>query len=151
MCPQAPTPPIPIVLIGLHTEMARPISEGLKPDYEILRFIQTQEAAKQDLPHLLQGETPPNPPTNDIGTEHHDRPARAVLLGRGFTTEQAEALYGLFKDAGPEPVLWVARAGANPRPAGGLAGMEGVIISVFRSVLDEWRDQGADRGRLVLY
>ncbi|KAI1437878.1 hypothetical protein GGR50DRAFT_643371 [Xylaria sp. CBS 124048] len=66
-CPSL-TPPIPVALIGIHTEIARPVAEGLKPDWEIIRFIQSVEAAKQDLPYLLHGQEPPNPPTNDIGT-----------------------------------------------------------------------------------
>ncbi|KAI0470796.1 hypothetical protein GGR56DRAFT_657656 [Xylariaceae sp. FL0804] len=71
--------PVPVVLIGLSTEVGRPVTEGLRPEYEVIRFIQSIEAAEADLPHLLRGDEPPAAPTNDVGTHAYGRPARVVI------------------------------------------------------------------------
>ncbi|KAI0805040.1 hypothetical protein GGR55DRAFT_681326 [Xylaria sp. FL0064] len=144
------TPPVPIVLIGIHTEIGAPVAEGLRPEWDVIRFIQTFTAAKHDLPHLLRGTPPPDPPTNTVGSNAYGRPARAVLLGRGFTQEQAEELFNLFKDKTPIPaeeggVLWAAGA-EDKRPAGleGMEppkGIEGVMVKTFRGLLEGWKER----------
>ncbi|KAI1359399.1 hypothetical protein F5Y08DRAFT_349696 [Xylaria arbuscula] len=159
------TPPVPIVLIGLHTEIGAPVAEGLRPDYDIVRFIQTFEAAKTDLPYLLQGSAPPDPPINSVGSEDYSRgPVRAVLFGRGFSQQQAETLYGLYNnEAKADRVLWVAGAeahrksgkvGAEPPP-----NPEKIIVPIFRSLLEDWKkkvesgdEAGTEEGKgVVLY
>ncbi|KAI1276352.1 hypothetical protein F5Y07DRAFT_399608 [Xylaria sp. FL0933] len=160
------TPPVPIVLIGIHTEIGAPVAEGLRPEWDVIRFIQTFTAAQHDLPSLLRGETPPSPATNTVGSHSYTRPARAVLLGRGFTQAQAEELFTLYKNetpvsAGEGGVLWAAGA-EDKRPAGveGMEpprGIEGVMVRTFRGVLEDWkrrvegREGKGEKGELVLY
>ncbi|KAI2627128.1 hypothetical protein GGS21DRAFT_492959 [Xylaria nigripes] len=158
MSPQALTPPISTVLIGIDSEIARRVTERLRPEWEIIRFIQSVEAAKEDLPYLLEGREPPHKPTNDIGTQRYTQPTRAVLFGRGFSQKEAEVLYDLFKNVGTEPVLWVAGATVN-LPGGrelphGFAPPEGVdkiVVRAFRKALEKWRGEGGVRDELVLY
>ncbi|KAI8631667.1 hypothetical protein F5Y19DRAFT_473347 [Xylariaceae sp. FL1651] len=146
------TSPVPIVLIGIHTEIGGPVAEGLRPDWDVVRFTQTFEAAKADLPHLIEGREPPNPPTNEVGSGKYGRPVRAVCLGRGFTQQQAETLRELYDGRAKEPLLWVAGAAAK-KPSGNMppAGFEKIAIRNFRDNLENWKKQGASKGELILY
>ncbi|KAI1354008.1 hypothetical protein F5Y01DRAFT_34928 [Xylaria sp. FL0043] len=167
------TPPVPIVLIGIHTEIGAPVAEGLRPEWDVIRFIQTFTAAKSDLPSLLHGEAPPSPPTNTVGSHSYSRPARAVLFGRGFTQAQAEELFNLYKNETPVPaeeggVLWAAGAeDKRPKDLEGMVepprGIEGVMVKTFKGLLEDWKERvegGRDikekgkegkEGELVLY
>ncbi|KAI3327318.1 hypothetical protein HD806DRAFT_531894 [Xylariaceae sp. AK1471] len=152
------TPPVPVVLIGIHTEIGSPVAERLRPDWDIVRFIQSFEAAKADLPHLISGREPPNPPTNSVGSgmsKYGGRPVRAVLLGRGFSQQQAEELYELYGGNATEPIVWAAGSEAK-RPKGLLndgppPGVANMVVPIFKSVLENWKGQGASKGELVLY
>ncbi|KAI0449566.1 hypothetical protein F5B21DRAFT_509062 [Xylaria acuta] len=157
-----PTPPIPIVLVGIHTEIGEPVAEGLRPDFDVIRFIQTFSAAQSDLPHLLRGSAPPDAATNTVGSADYSRGgARAVLFGRGFSQRQAEELYAANKDQGGEgegeggaAVVWIAGAEAN-RPAGlplepPPPGIEKIMVPVFKAQLEKWV-KGGCKGGLVLY
>ncbi|KAI8950160.1 hypothetical protein F4801DRAFT_579776 [Xylaria longipes] len=172
-----PTPPIPIVLVGIHTEIGEPVASGLRPDFDgtslppfpspsplhpplattnpsrptVIRFIQTFAAAQSDLPYLLRGESPPDAATNTVGSGDFSRgPARAVLFGRGFSQRQAEELYAANKTAA-EGVVWVAGDEAK-RPAGfePPPGIEKVMVPIFRGALEKWVEEGG-KGGLVLY
>ncbi|GAP86623.1 putative conserved hypothetical protein [Rosellinia necatrix] len=149
------TPPIPIVLVGIHADIGRPIAERLRPDWDVVRQIQTLEAAEQDLPHLLRGRAPPAPATNDVGSGAFDgRPVRAVIFGRAFAQSQAEALYGRFgADADADaPVAWVACDNAK-RPVGGDPPPDAgeIMLPVFRAILEDWKAEDAAESRLILY
>ncbi|KAI0872544.1 hypothetical protein GGS24DRAFT_502688 [Hypoxylon argillaceum] len=142
--------PIPIALIGLHTEIGGPVAEGLRPEYDVTRFIQSYAAATTDLPPLLRGEVPPNPATNTVGSGAA-RPVRAVLFGRGFTQQQAEALRAAHGHLAPS-VLWVAGSAARgpPEGSGPPADAHKVVVPVFRRILEEELGEGKE-GKLMLY
>ncbi|KAI1322180.1 hypothetical protein F5Y16DRAFT_52575 [Xylariaceae sp. FL0255] len=152
----------PIILIGIHSELGAPIAQGLRKDgFDIIRQIQSVPAAKADLPHLLAGREPPNPPTNNVGSGEYGRPARAVLVGRGFTEAQVNELRELFDSDAAEPVLWAA--GKDTEKAKVQAtmgsknddmpppGYEKIIENTMRGLLRSWVDRGAKEGELVLY
>ncbi|KAI0503226.1 hypothetical protein F5B22DRAFT_560747 [Xylaria bambusicola] len=152
--------PVPIVLIGIHTEIGRSVAEALRPDWDIVRFIQTYEAAQADLPYLLKGEAPPAAPTNSVGSGNYSQPARAVLFGRGFTQQQAETLYEQHADSATSPpVLWAAGAEANrkPLPAGIEVppNVDKIVVPIFKGLLEDWKKkvegEGKKEGELVLY
>ncbi|KAI0599522.1 hypothetical protein F4775DRAFT_550237 [Biscogniauxia sp. FL1348] len=155
--PSLPSP-IPIVLIGLRTEIGRPVSQGLLPEYEVIRFIQSLEAAQADLPYLLAGRAPPAPPTNDVGTHRYGRPARAVLFGRAFTPAQAAELRSKATGAGADlPVAWVVGDPAK-KPSGGSGSGSGpppgyadVAARISKGVLDRWREEGGLKDDIILY
>ncbi|KAI5924567.1 hypothetical protein F4810DRAFT_664210 [Camillea tinctor] len=147
--------PVPIVLIGRTTEIGRPVAQGLLPEYEVIRFIQSFEAAKAELPYLLAGSKPPESTesaTNDVGTHNYGRPARAVLFGRAFSQEQAEALKESTRGSAKDPVAWIVGdqkkkpAGDGPPP-----GYANIAIKTLRGVLDQWRDEGAVKDDIILY
>ncbi|KAI0551794.1 hypothetical protein F4679DRAFT_582252 [Xylaria curta] len=147
------TPPVPVVLIGIHAEIGEPVAEGLRPDFDVIRFVQTFSAAQADLPYLLRGEEPPTPATNAVGSGDYSRgPARAVLLGRGFSQQQAEDLYNANK--GVEGVAWFA-GDESKRPEGADSqdpppGTSKVMPQVMKGLLEKWVKEGA-KGGLVLY
>ncbi|KAF2965885.1 hypothetical protein GQX73_g7701 [Xylaria multiplex] len=146
--------PVSIVLIGLHAEIGAPIAEGLRPDWEVVRMIQSFEAAKADLPYILQGQAPPTAPINSVGSGDYSRPVRAVIFGRGFTQEQAETLYGLYSAEAKEPVLWVAGAAANRGPGTEPPpGVEKIMVPIFKEILKKGVEGGEGKGKseLVLY
>ncbi|TGJ85556.1 hypothetical protein E0Z10_g3206 [Xylaria hypoxylon] len=153
------TPPVSIVLVGIHTEIGGPVAEGLRPDWDIVRFIQTFEEAQSDLPYILRGEAPPTAPSNSVGSEDYSRPVRAILFGRGFTQQQAETLYGLYSSEAKVPVLWGAGAAANRGPGTEPPpGVEKVMVPIFRGLLENWKKEverkgegEAKKGDLVLY
>ncbi|KAI1746635.1 hypothetical protein F4782DRAFT_536237 [Xylaria castorea] len=150
------TPPIPVVLVGIHTEIGGPVAEGLRPDFDVIRFVQTFSAAQSDLPYLLRGEAPPPeaPPTNSVGSADYSRgPARAVLFGRGFSQRQAEELYDANKKTEEETVVWIAGEESkrptdfeNPPP-----GTDKVMVPLFKGLLEKWVKEGEGKGGLVLY
>ncbi|KAI1122588.1 hypothetical protein F5Y10DRAFT_71607 [Nemania abortiva] len=154
------TPPTPIMsaqkssvaiaLVGLHTEIGAPVAEGLRPEWDVTRFIQSFEAAKADLPYLLSGEAPPNPPTNDVGSGTYSSPVRAVVFGRGFTQQQAEELHALYNDLAPSVVWLAGSAATRPAGAGPPANVEKTLVPMFRAKLEELVKDGAEGG-LVLY
>ncbi|KAI1744795.1 hypothetical protein F4680DRAFT_235385 [Xylaria scruposa] len=147
------TPTIPVVLVGIHTEIGEPVSEGLRPEFDVIRFVQTFSAAQADLPYLLRGEEPPTPPTNSVGSADYSRgPARAVLFGRGFSQKQAEDLYNANK--GVEGVVWIAgEESKRPKDADVQdppPGTNKVMVPVLKGLLEKWVKEGA-KGGLVLY
>ncbi|KAI1493669.1 hypothetical protein F5X96DRAFT_620832 [Biscogniauxia mediterranea] len=149
--------PVPIVVIGLRTEIGRPVSQNLLPEYEVIRFIQSFAAAQADLPHLLAGREPPEPPTNDVGTHRYDadRPPRAVLIGRAFTPDQAAALRESSSGSAKEPVAWVVGDPAK-KPSGATAGgpppgYADVVAAVAKEILGRWREEGAVEDGIFLY
>ncbi|RWA05108.1 hypothetical protein EKO27_g9998 [Xylaria grammica] len=153
--------PVPIVLVGIHTEIGAPIAEALRPDWDVVRFIQTFEAAQNDLPYILRGEAPPTAPTNSVGSGDYSRPVRAILFGRGFTQQQAETLHGLYSGEATVPVLWGAGAAAKRGPSTEPPpGVEKIMVPILRGVLEDWKkgvegkgegEGEGKKGELVLY
>ncbi|KAI1259024.1 hypothetical protein F5Y18DRAFT_411337 [Xylariaceae sp. FL1019] len=144
---------VPIALIGIHQEIGGPVSEGLKPKYEVVHFMQSMSAAKEDLPHLLQTQSPPNAHANDVGTGDYSRQIRAVVMGRGFSEEQGKELHAMFDSMATLPVLWVV--GENSKKPPGLDIPPGDFAEkqskFFGDILDEWWKRGASEGELFLY
>ncbi|KAI0019878.1 hypothetical protein F4780DRAFT_780002 [Xylariomycetidae sp. FL0641] len=148
--------PVPVVLVGLSTAIGGPVTEGLRPEYEVIRFIQSLPAAAADLPHLLAGAPPPTAPTNDVGTANYEAGAapRAVIFGRAFAPADVEALRAQVRDAAKHPVAWVVGDPAKTPQTGGAGPPPGYAQKGAQAVKDkirEWRERGAEEDELVLY
>lgn len=63
--------------------------------------MSTPEAAKQDLPRLLQHKDPSQPSDNEIGSQTYSRPAESVLLGLGYTNDVVDELRQTCADIKP--------------------------------------------------
>ncbi|KAI0401651.1 hypothetical protein F4802DRAFT_418451 [Xylaria palmicola] len=149
--------PVPIALIGIHTSIGSAVAEGLRPDWDVVCFIQSFRDAQSQLPHLLRGSPlPESPSNNDVGSgDLTHGPVRAVLFGRGFSQQEAQTLYASLGAEGggsAPPVVWVAGDEAR-RPAGfdPPAGIERVMIPIFRDALEKWEAEGASETKIVLY
>lgn len=102
--------PIPVILCGKTTQVGKPASEYLKPEYEgtntihrlkplvtnvvapVIHFIMSKEAGHAELPILLSGKEPQPASTNEVGSHDYTKPPQAVILGRGFNDNDIEFL-----------------------------------------------------------
>ncbi|KAJ6190238.1 hypothetical protein N7519_000259 [Penicillium mononematosum] len=87
--------------------MGKSISQHLLPEYEVIHFMLSYEAAEAELPYLLAGREPQSQSPNEIGTHDYSRPPRAVIFGRGYGPQQVEELKKKFAGIAKEPVAWV--------------------------------------------
>ncbi|EAW08961.1 uncharacterized protein ACLA_099050 [Aspergillus clavatus NRRL 1] len=145
------TQPTPVVLCGRKTAIGGPVSQVLLPEYEVIHFIQSYEAAEAELPHLLTGRDPQSQNPNDVGTHDYTRPARAVIFGRGFEPKQVEALKDRFGASAKEPVAWIAGNPADvpvgaPGPDYAVKVAQGVKV-----VLERWKTGDQPKDELIMY
>ncbi|KAL4769987.1 hypothetical protein BDW60DRAFT_94324 [Aspergillus nidulans var. acristatus] len=142
---------IPVILCGRRVEVGKPVSDFLRPEYEVVHFIASPEAVHAELPLLLSGQDPQPAVTspNDVGTHDYSRPPRAVIFGRGYTSEFVQQLKEAYQSHSPEPVAWVmgdpATAPTGPPPP---AYAEATANTV-KNVLAAWKEQGEGDAFLV--
>ncbi|KAJ6028517.1 hypothetical protein N7540_004093 [Penicillium herquei] len=145
--------PIPVVLCGRSTAVGKPVSEALLPEIEVIHFIQTNEAAIAEIPHLLSGQDP-NSQDNGIGTHNYTRPARAVIFGRGYDQTDIDAFRAACEGITKEPVAWVigdpAKAPAPGAPPPG-PGYSGVVAKMVKEAVLGWVGDGAAKDEVILY
>ncbi|KAF7156376.1 hypothetical protein CNMCM6106_009643 [Aspergillus hiratsukae] len=145
------TQPIPVVACGRTTAVGKPVSQFLLPEYEVIHFIQSLEAAEAELPHILAGREPQCQDPNDVGTHDYSQPPRAIIFGRGFAPEQVEELFKKFKGSAKEPVAWL-RGDPKDVPVGGPGpGYAEKVVGDMKKVLDKWRDAGAKDEEILVY
>ncbi|KAA8645410.1 hypothetical protein EYZ11_012051 [Aspergillus tanneri] len=144
--------PLPIAVCALDDQIGRPVSELLRPDIEVVHFIQSLEAAQQEIPHLLAGNDPQSPQVNNVGS-HNYRPVRSVIFGRGFDLKDVEELRKNVAGIAPEPVIWIAGdpnrklpPGTQPPP-----NYPQIVAAVASNLLNTWIEKGAAEDEVVLY
>ncbi|KAJ5596220.1 hypothetical protein N7450_002678 [Penicillium hetheringtonii] len=145
---------LPVVLCGRTTAIGKPVSEALLPEYEVIHFIQTNEAVLSELPHLLAGRDPQAAASNDIGTHDYSRPARAVIFGRGYDMEDIEVFRKTTSGSASKPIAWVVGDPAKKPNTNGPpppAGYAKVAADLVKEKLDQWKASGADKDELFLY
>ncbi|KAJ5595083.1 uncharacterized protein N7459_001291 [Penicillium hispanicum] len=145
---------LPVVLCGRTSAIGKPVSQALLPEYEVIHFIQTSEAAQAELPALLAGRDPKPTHTNDIGTHEYSKPARAVIFGRGFPLDEVQSLQKACSGINKDPVAWIvgdpAKApGPNTPPPG--PGYAQVAANSVKDVLATWAQRGAVKDEIILY
>ncbi|GAQ03894.1 hypothetical protein ALT_1215 [Aspergillus lentulus] len=145
------TQPIPVVACGRRTAVGKSVSQHLLPEYEVIHFIQSDEAAEAELPHLLAGRDPQSQNPNEVGTHDYSRPPRAVIFGRGYEPHQVEELQKRFAGVAKEPVAWV-RGNPADVPAGGPGpDYTQKVAADMKKVLSKWRDAGAKDEEILVY
>ncbi|GIJ90289.1 hypothetical protein Asppvi_009243 [Aspergillus pseudoviridinutans] len=142
--------PMPVVACGRKTAVGKPVSQHLLPEYEVIHFIQSYEAAEAELPHLLVGRDPQSQNPNDIGTHDYSRPPRAVLFGRGYEPQQVEELKKKFAGIAKEPVAWV-RGNPADVPVAPVPDYAQKVAVDMKTVLGKWRDAGAKDEEILVY
>ncbi|KAF3402478.1 hypothetical protein DPV78_004849 [Talaromyces pinophilus] len=145
------TQPMPVVACGKIPAMGKSISQHMLPEYEVIHFILSYEAAEAELPHLLAGRDPQSQSPNEIGTHDYSRPPRAIIFGRGYEPQQVEKLKKKFYGVAKEPVAWV-RGNPADLPAGA-AGPDYAqnIAADMKKMLKKWRDRGEKEEEILVY
>ncbi|KAJ5776371.1 uncharacterized protein N7511_001382 [Penicillium nucicola] len=144
---------LPIVVCALDAEIGKPVSELLLPEFEVIHFIQSLSAAQTEIPHLLVGQDPQSPHTNNVGSKNYDRPVRAIIFGRGFDLKDVEALRNKVASLPSDPVVWIAGDPSRSLPPGAVPppNYPQLVAGVARKLLDRWVEDGAVRDEIVLY
>ncbi|KAJ5089990.1 hypothetical protein N7532_008674 [Penicillium argentinense] len=146
--------PLRVVLCGRTTAIGKPVAEALLPDYEVIHFIQTNEAVLAELPHLLAGRDPQAANANDVGSHDYSHPARAVIFGRGYELEDIEKFRKAAAGSAADPVAWIVGDPAKkidmsgPPPGPGYAR---VAADLARTKLEEWKASGAEKDEVYMY
>ncbi|KAF7178943.1 hypothetical protein CNMCM7691_007767 [Aspergillus felis] len=145
------TQPMPVVACGRRTAVGQSVSQHLLPEYEVIHFIQSDEAAEAELPHLLAGRDPQSQNPNDVGTHDYSRPPRAVIFGRGYEPQQVEELKKKFAGIAKEPVAWV-RGNPADAPVGAVGPDYAQKVGLdMKRLLGKWRDAGAKDEEILVY
>ncbi|KAI0188383.1 hypothetical protein EV127DRAFT_434655 [Xylaria flabelliformis] len=143
--------PIPVILCGKTMEVGEKVTSLVKPEIEVIQFIQSFEDAKANFSSLLAGNGPTSKISNNLGSHDFTRPPRGIIFGRAFDPENVKELNRLFRDATSQSVAWIAgdpAVGPPPVPMPGYA--EKAADNVKRA-LQKWIDDGADSRDIVYY
>ena len=120
----------------------------------VIHFIQTNEAALEELPHLLAGRDPQSPSDNEVGSHSYNRPARVVIFGRGYAMEDIETFRSACAGSAEEPVAWIVGDPAK-EPAPGAAppgdGYAKIAADITKSIISQWKESGASKDEVFLY
>jgi hypothetical protein len=73
----------------------------------VVHFIQSEDAAKRDIPLLLSGGKIEPPFANDVGTHNFQDVPRAVIFGRAFNVDQVKEVHAVGSGKAKHPVAWV--------------------------------------------
>ncbi|KAL3486197.1 hypothetical protein BJX62DRAFT_23616 [Aspergillus germanicus] len=142
--------PVPLVLLGQRVEVGKPVSESLRPEYEVIYFIQTADVAKSELPKLLAGQEP-TPATNDVGTGNFAQPPRVLMFGRGYTPEFVQELKSSLAGIAQQPVAWIvgdpAKAPTGPPGAGYIE----EVAKDAKAAVARWAEEGGTNDAFIVY
>ncbi|KAJ4992753.1 hypothetical protein SVAN01_01799 [Stagonosporopsis vannaccii] len=109
-------PPRPVILCGKTEAIGAVVIENLKPEFEVIHFIQTVEIGKQQIPALLQGRDPGSS-GSALGSKNYDRTPIAVVLGAAFDDQGIEELREAAE--GTKDVPWLRPDTSKPTPPPG--------------------------------
>lgn len=120
----------------------------------MIHFIQTNDAALAEIPHLLAGRDPQSPHDNGVGSGNYSQPARAVVFGRGFSLPDVEAFRAACEGVNQEPVVWVVGDPAKMPTPGAPPPGEGyakIAAQGTKDIILKWKEDGAGKDELILY
>ncbi|KAI0390140.1 hypothetical protein F5Y17DRAFT_462044 [Xylariaceae sp. FL0594] len=145
------TQPIPVILCGKTVEVGEKVTPMIKPEIEVIQFINSFDDAKANLPSLLAGDGPKTHIANQVGSHDFSRPPRAVIFGRAFANEDVRELNRLCRGKGKQPVAWIAGdpsvvPPAHPGPEYAVKAAD----NVKRALLN-WLEAGANSEDIVYY
>ncbi|CAN9209862.1 unnamed protein product [Alternaria alternata] len=95
--------PIPIVVCGRNPNIAKAVSEGVKPEYDVIHINLSVQEATSSIPLIISSKTPPNSSSN-IGSQNYGTRPAVVALGGGFNDEMFEEIKS---SCGDEKMVWV--------------------------------------------
>ncbi|KAJ5548241.1 hypothetical protein N7513_005475 [Penicillium frequentans] len=146
--------PLPVILCGQSTKIGKPVAEAMLPEIEVIHFIQSNDAALAEIPHLLAGRDPQSPHDNGVGSGNYSQPARAVICGHGYSVSDVENFRAACEGVNQEPVVWVLSDPAKQRaPDASLPG-EGyakVAAQLAKDIIMKWKEDGADKDEVIFF
>ncbi|EME83250.1 uncharacterized protein MYCFIDRAFT_71126 [Pseudocercospora fijiensis CIRAD86] len=81
---------IPIILCGVSEVMGTAVTQRLRPEVEVLQFINSASRAKAEIPAILAGKAPSPNPDENIGSHDFSKRPAAVAFGRGFELQDVK-------------------------------------------------------------
>ncbi|KAL4967597.1 uncharacterized protein BDV14DRAFT_169616 [Aspergillus stella-maris] len=142
--------PIPVVLCGRTLSIGRTVTESLKPEYEVIHFVTSIEAAQADLPLLLAG-CNPQTTSSEVGTRNYSQPPRGVIFGRGYSPDSVQELKKSCASRDRAPVAWLAGDQAKLATFSVGGGYAGDAAKSTKGVLDTWLASAASEDAFLLY
>ncbi|KAI1452757.1 hypothetical protein F4805DRAFT_462477 [Annulohypoxylon moriforme] len=144
---------IPFILAGQFEEVGKAFSEAVKPDFEVVYFATSPQAALTDIPLVLKGEVPT--PSSKVGSGNLvNGPPKAVVIGaQAYDDAWIEAARQELRATGKRvPFLKPDVAGAQGGGVG--AGSQGDrakeaaerVITALKKLEDEGKLEGNDDG-----
>lgn len=130
---------VPVILIGATTAIGRRVTELLRPEFSVVRFIQTLDSAKSDIPQILSSRPLSPSVKDDVGTLNFSRPIQAVLVGGAFSEDQVNEVRGLCGQGVPWLIRGPDAETRLPPPGPGYA--EAAVGSI-KKVMKGLRESG---------
>ncbi|KAH8694321.1 hypothetical protein BGW36DRAFT_430331 [Talaromyces proteolyticus] len=142
---------IPIILCGKTVNIGAHVTHLLKPEFEVIHFITSTEAAKAELADLLTGQAPKIPNTNNVGTNDYSKPPQAIVFGRGYLHTEIVELNKEHRGISSSPVAWIVgdpdvRAPAPLPPDYAVQAAHNV-----KRAFERWKAAGGTSEIIVLY
>ncbi|KAI1122054.1 hypothetical protein F5Y10DRAFT_254997 [Nemania abortiva] len=104
----------PVILCGLSEKIGRGVIDTLKPEYDVIHFVQTVKAGTDQIPAILQDKQPP-PPDPELGSKDYSRTPIAVILGGGYNDNDTEVM--MKASEGIKPIPWLRPDSTKSAPA----------------------------------
>ncbi|KAF2425318.1 hypothetical protein EJ08DRAFT_736779 [Tothia fuscella] len=125
--------PIPVLSYGRHASTAAGVKEGLAPEYDVVHFCLTEDAAKAEFPRVLSGDLDGEPACDigsNAGRKVEDRLVpKTVLCGGGISLEEVDELKSL---VGDKPgLVWIK---LNPEDLDGPPGPATIVPFMKRKL-----------------
>ncbi|KXT15235.1 hypothetical protein AC579_1364 [Pseudocercospora musae] len=132
----------PIILCGVSQVMGKAVTQRLRPEVEVLQFINSASRAKAEIPAILAGKAPSPNPDEDVGSHDFSKRPTAIAFGRGFELQDVEdiraACQGPYVD-----VAWlcsgavdIAKTKASPPNLSDAKSVDGYAASVAALIKD---------------
>ncbi|KAL4949758.1 hypothetical protein BDW69DRAFT_188019 [Aspergillus filifer] len=142
--------PIPVILCGRTHSIGKTVTDALKPEYEVIHFVTSLEAAQADLPLLLAGRNPQTT-SSEVGTRNYSQPPRGVIFGRGYSPDVIQELKNSCASFYREPVAWLAGDQAKLATFSVGGGYADEAAKSTKGVLDTWMKSAASEDAFLLY
>lgn len=157
--------PIPVVLCGKTAQIASTVVSGLQPDVEgtflspstcnpqtdhsVIHVIFTPDSFISTIPPLLSG-SPPQPISEQIGTQNYARRPVAIVTGGGFDDAMVESMREACKNAKVDDIPFLRPDLAVPTPPLGPK-YGAAMVQRVKACLAELEEEGRLVGGGIFY
>ncbi|WWC64226.1 uncharacterized protein I303_106835 [Kwoniella dejecticola CBS 10117] len=133
------SPLLRIILCGKTAAVGKEVIAGLKPEYEVVRFITSFEDARRDIPLLLSGNTKDLSKEEGTGSHDYTKIPDGVMLGQGYDKDDVADLEAVCKQQKVKKVPFFLGDRSKPAPPyGPLYGPH--IMKRAKEALEKWRN-----------